>query len=352
MTSPLSNATTSAARPSRARLSTSCAPRRHRGWGLFTLVAALAGATFLSPDRARAEFPDIPVWSYPGAYQGGADSVRQQSRTLTLRWMRDPAAEARPDFGGYRLYRVFNTPDTSRMVLLRRFSVQSSDSLFLWHFPPINSSTPDAQRIATFVDPDSSGSFQKVCRVRDEFGRCLSPGDSIFALIAPPGPHDGFRTWYSITYEGRHTISNDYLDLFLPDTVGCPFANRDSCPNLNHKARNLTSPEVEPTRGPVSDLERVTAVPNPYRATEAWDQPGGNEIHFVNLPSEARILIYTSAGDLVRELIHRSGDCPRCPDFERWDLKNASGRDVTSGIYVYRVESSSFSMQSRLVVIR
>ena len=62
----------------------------------------------------------------------------------------------------------------------------------------------------------------------------------------------------------------------------------------------------------------------------------------------SRIRIYTVAGDLVRELQHND----RIRDFERWDLKNASGNEVASGIYVYRIESGSFHFQNRLVVIR
>jgi len=201
----------------------------------------------------------------------------------------------------------------------------------------------------TFVDPDSIGQYVKVCR-QILNGRCA--GDSVFVLIAPPGPHDGFLTWYSITYEKRNTTDPDYEDLFLPDTLDS-FArctnplDRGTCPNLNHKLRNLTSP-IEPTGGPTANLERVLAVPNPYRGHEVWDPPGRGEVHFINLPSVSRIRIYTVAGDLVRELQHND----RIRDFERWDLKNASGNEVASGIYVYRIESGSFHFQNRLVVIR
>lgn len=315
--------------------------------GALALALVLAaGAGGLKAAEAQG-FPKIPVWAYPGAYQAGADSIREQSRTTTLRWMRDPVAEARADFGGYRIYRVFHAPDTTRLELIRRFSRQQNDSLFMWHFPNITGATPDAQRIATFIDPDSSGNFVKRCR-RDTLGVCYSPGDSILVLMPPPGPHDGFRTWYSITYEGRHLTANDYLDLFVPDTVNCTFADRDSCPNLNHKALNLTSPEIEPTRGPAQNLQTVSVVPNPYRAREVWDQPGANEVHFVNLPVQAKISIYTVAGDLVAELQHN--DPVR--DFQRWDLRNGKGEPVSSGIYMYRVESGSFFFQNRFVVIR
>jgi hypothetical protein len=79
-----------------------------------------------------------------------------------------------------------------------------------------------------------------------------------------------------------------------------------------------------------------------------WDQPGQNEVHFIHLPTQAKIRIYTAAGDLVRELLHND----KVRDFERWDLKNDSGHAVASGIYMYRIESGLFHFQSRLVVIR
>jgi len=297
---------------------------------------------------ATQHYPDIAMWAYPGAYRptGGPDSVVARPRTTTLRWVRDPLMEARVDFGGYRIYRVFYSPDTTRLQLIRRFSINSQDSLTMWHFPNIDESTPIGQRIATFIDPDSSGAFFKRCR-RDSLGLCFSPGDSVLVLIPPPGPHDGFRTWYSITYEARNILSNDYLDMNLSDAIACTDTNRSLCPNLNHKARNMTGP-VEPTVGSTQNLQTVSVVPNPFRSSEVWDPVGGHEVHFINLPAQARIRIYTVAGDLVTILEHN--DPVR--DFERWNLKNGQGKDVSSGIYIYRVESASFFKQDRFVVIR
>lgn len=325
------------------------APARARPgvWMALVLAASLSGGEA----EAQSGFPSVSLWSYAGAYQAGPDSIREQPRTLTMRWMRDPDAEARPDFAGYRIYRVYNEPDTSRMVLVRRFSRNAGnteDSLFLWHFPPISQATPLVNRIATFVDPDSSGNFQKRCRRYNDQGLCITPGDSIFVLVPPPGPHNGFRTWYSITYEAKNTLGNDFLDLFIPDTITCSNPDRSQCPNLNNKARNLTAAVIEPTPGPKANLEGVSVVPNPFRAREAWDGSGNHEVHFVNLPSQARITIYTASGDKVAEFDHN--DPTR--DFARWNLKNQNGQDVTSGIYMYRVVSGAFSSQNRFIVIR
>jgi hypothetical protein len=343
-------------------------------------LALVAGAGPVSPAAAQPGFPRIPLWAYAGAYQDSsiynpyrcvgsfqplADSLRQQARTISVRFRRDRLAELRPDFAGYRIWRVTNSPDTSQMVLLRRFSLNADASLS-WNFSRVDTSTLEFMcgfgvvhdSIVTFVDPDSSGNWVKVCRKVDRFGRCLTPRDSVWKLIPPPGPHDGFRTWYSITYEGLNTADNVNLDLFVPgpyDTSG-NYANcgtpgdSTTCPriNLNNKAANIIPAPIEPTAGPAPALLSVSVVPNPYRGSEAWDLPGGNELHFINLPSHATIKIYTVAGDLVTTLEHN--DAVR--DFERWDLKNQSGHDIASGIYMYRVVSGTFSFQNRFIVIR
>jgi len=348
------------------------------------LALALAFGLAARPAVAASDYPNIPAWSFAGAWRPGAggDTIQARPRTLTLRWLRDPEAEARPNFGGYRIYRATTFGDTTAMVLLRRFSKQCEipgtsgcDEIFLWHFLPIDASTPLDQRVATFIDPDSSGRFIKVCRLRnppnDPNGACLSPRDSVMILASPAGPHDGFRTWYSITYEDLNTRSYDYVDQFIPDTLdsfarcGTPGV-RATCPNLNHKAANVGNDvwepsaasadadshffakAVEPSPGPAANVALVGVVPNPYRAAEAWNPVGSNELHFVNLPAQARIRIYTLAGDLVRDI--RRADPIR--DFERWDLKNEVGRDVASGIYLYRVDANNFTFQSRFIVIR
>ncbi len=344
-------------------------------------LALVAGAGVSTVARAQVGFPRIPVWAMPGAWQDSTllfprrcpgvffgplpDSLRQQPRTITLRFHRDPLAEARPDFGGYRIYRAVQTPDTTNFELIRRYSFQVPDSL-MWHFSKVDTVTGSptygqllcgsaAARdfVVTFVDPDSTGSYQKVCRRVDHLDRCLSIGDSVFRLVAPPGPHDGFKTWYAVTYEAKNSVSNDFADLFVPDTTdhysrcGTP-GDPSTCPNLNRKDLNIIAAPVEPTAGPTPNLLRVAVVPNPYRASEAWDPAGGNEVHFINLPRASTIRIYTVAGDLVRVLRH--DDLVR--DFARWDLRNDRGQEVASGIYMYRVEAGSFTFQNRFIVIR
>lgn len=358
---------------------------------LLALVLVAGGGSLSAAHAQPAETPQqfwhIPVWAQAGAWQDdaalyprrcvrnlvpGTDSLIQKPRMVTVRFLRNRRVEARPDFGGYRVYRCTNTSDTTTAMLLRRYSVNDGDAP-LWHFSRVDTTdatslpfmcgVPPAvvhDSVMTFVDPDSSGALGKVCRRLDSRGNCASEDDSVWAFIKVPGPHDGFRLWYTVTYEARNTLSNTYEELFIPDSsdtnrCGPPPWRPGNCPNLNSKLGNMIAGPIEPTAGPTANLRTVTVVPNPFRGRESWDLPNGNEVQFKNLPARAKIRIYTVAGDLVRELSHDVtvvASANYTEDFERWDLKNANGRDVASGIYMYRVESGSFFVQGRFIVIR
>lgn len=327
------------------------------------MMIALGGAA----GSAHAQVPAFPKISFR-AFAGlpassGADST--VSRKVTIRWARDRAAEARPDFGGYRIYRQETVRDTTNMMLLRRFAVRGhsfADTLangqpitsiyalrdtLLWHFP-------DNQDTLQFVDPDSSGNLVKVCRRVDPRGNCASPGDSVFKLVPPPGPHDGFALYYTIVYGSVDQTLRETAEMFVPDTLdayarcGVP-GDRSSCPNLNGKLTNLMTSPVYVTGPTTANVEGVIVIPNPYRGHERWDQPGEHRVQFQNLPAKARVRVYTIAGDLVREL---EKDDAISGGLD-WDLKNANQQDVASGIYVYHVLSSQgFETKGHFVIIR
>ncbi len=350
---------------------------------LFALVVACAVSGVFAARAAdgRGEtagasaFPAISFRAFPGLLSStGADS--SVSRKVTIRWTRDRAAEQLPNFGGYRIYRQFTVRDTTNMELLRRFAVfgrSPSDTLadgspnpsiydrrdtLLWHFP-------DALDTLTFVDPDSAGNLVKVCREYDNLNRCISPGDSVFALVPPgqppgrpdfpaAGPPDGFPVYYTITYGTVDQTRREVADMFVADTLDayarCNVpGDPTSCPNLNNKALNLMASPVYVTGAPQANVESVIVVPNPYRGGERWDEPGGGRVQFQNLPATARIRVYTVAGDLVRDLSktdETSGNLD-------WNLKNADGQDVASGIYLYHVESGEgYVAKGNFVVIR
>jgi hypothetical protein len=98
--------------------------------------------------------------------------------------------------------------------------------------------------------------------------------------------------------------------------------------------------EVMPASVPADNLESVIVVPNPYKGSAEWDQPGQRSIHFVHLPDGATVRVFTSGLDLIREMKHDARTNPGGLSGELlWDMRNADGREVESGIYVYQVES-------------
>jgi len=112
---------------------------------------------------------------------------------------------------------------------------------------------------------------------------------------------------------------------------------------------------VQPSGPPADNLERVGVVPNPFRGSAEWDPaPGQNRVHFIHLPAGSTVRIFTSNAELVRVLTQNPNANPGgvTGDLE-WDLKNADGRKVVSGIYIYQVESAQgHRVKGHFVVIR
>ncbi len=82
-------------------------------------------------------------------------------------------------------------------------------------------------------------------------------------------------------------------------------------------------------------------------------------IWFINLPAEATISIYTLDGDLVRTIEHR---WPRPQNGETylsdyssraaWDLITRNTQAVTSGIYLYVIESPVGTQSGKIVIVK
>ena len=112
---------------------------------------------------------------------------------------------------------------------------------------------------------------------------------------------------------------------------------------------------VQPSTPPANNLERVAVVPNPFRGSAEWDPaPGENRVHFVHLPAGSTVRVFTSNGELVRVLVQDpNANAGGVTGDLAWDLKNADGRKIVSGIYIYQVESpQGRHIKGHFVVIR
>ena len=97
------------------------------------------------------------------------------------------------------------------------------------------------------------------------------------------------------------------------------------------------------------DLSAVHTVPDPYYLTNAFEADVGSQtIKFVNLPEDAIIRIYSSSGVLVTLLEHHSTTFGGALD---WDLRNRTGRRVSSGVYFYHLEAGNARRVGRFTIV-
>lgn len=92
-----------------------------------------------------------------------------------------------------------------------------------------------------------------------------------------------------------------------------------------------------------NELADIQVVPNPYRATIAWEQKnpytsgrGPRSIHFNKLPQKCTIRIFTVTGELVKVIEH---DDIMTNGTEEWNLLTKDNLAASYGIYIYHVDA-------------
>ncbi|MBN2105602.1 hypothetical protein JW835_16305 [bacterium] len=91
-----------------------------------------------------------------------------------------------------------------------------------------------------------------------------------------------------------------------------------------------------------SELDNIKVVPNPYIVSNSWEPRnlyssgrGRRSLHFIHLPKECTIRIFTIQGQLVQKLTHNSTIWDGTED---WDMLSKDKLDIAYGIYFYHVE--------------
>ncbi len=99
-----------------------------------------------------------------------------------------------------------------------------------------------------------------------------------------------------------------------------------------------------------NSLGRIHTLPDPYfgRYNSAVEDLNGEKVlQFVNLPDKCTIRIYTLAGDLVNTLSHDGVD-----GTENWDLLSSDRREISSGVYIYHVDSPYGTKLGRMAIMK
>jgi len=98
-----------------------------------------------------------------------------------------------------------------------------------------------------------------------------------------------------------------------------------------------TAPEPVP---PELVSPSIKVSPNPFKPSL-----GHTEIRFINLPSGASVKIFHIEGRIIRTLQEKDGEA-------KWDVRDNEGNSVSSGFYLYRIESEKERQTGKIVIIR
>ncbi|MFH1260018.1 MAG: T9SS type A sorting domain-containing protein [Elusimicrobiota bacterium] len=85
------------------------------------------------------------------------------------------------------------------------------------------------------------------------------------------------------------------------------------------------------------DVSKIKVYPNPY----VKGKSSGEKISFAGLPDESTIRIYEVSGELIETIEHNDGDK------EDWNIPA-----ITSGIYLYSINSSQGNKQGKISIVK
>jgi hypothetical protein len=275
--------------------------------------------------RAPAS-PSVPNLSILPVTSGGVP-------TLSLRWQRNSESSRDPltgvqDFAGYGVYRTSRNDaggnplwDTLAIYVKNNAVDKRQDSL--WFGRPFLKTWP----------PQS----------------VIQGSDTLYEYLDKNTPNGLIYTYAVTAFDaGDSTLGIGRLE--------------------NQIGRGRLSTKVFMPNAPATNsVNNIRVVPNPFLGSSRFNNPNPvdtnpwvNRLRFINLPPDARISIFTLAGDLVKtissgNIVYQSRDVAVTGDFTgvaEWDLTTKNNQEVVSGLYIYVVESSAGTHTGKFVIMR
>jgi flagellar hook assembly protein FlgD len=94
-------------------------------------------------------------------------------------------------------------------------------------------------------------------------------------------------------------------------------------------------------------------IPTNYALEQNYPNPFNMQTEIVYQLPEAgyvTLSIYNSMGQRIRTLVSRNQEAGRYA--ARWNGRDEQGREVSSGIYIYRLETSGFNHVKKMLLIK
>jgi len=143
-----------------------------------------------------------------------------------------------------------------------------------------------------------------------------------------------FRAYY--TPHDTILVLTDSLDFQSGGAVGSP-----GDPFMLHSTLGIV--RVREATGPIPDLQLFPNYPNPFN-------PETTIQYTLNFSTRVTLTVYDARGDLVRILWkaqQRAGDYT-----VRWDGRDGNGEQVSSGMYLYRLNTPEFQESRKMLLMK
>ncbi|MGE5402140.1 MAG: hypothetical protein ACM3S2_17210 [Ignavibacteriales bacterium] len=155
----------------------------------------------------------------------------------------------------------------------------------------------------------------------------------------------GTRYYYALTaFDSGRTAWAFNPAAILPETGSSQVPSLESSIFANRSVYPFVA-----TLAPPKSLDNVLVVPNPFVIGEGSSQPGDADlIQFVNIPNPCTIRIYSVRGDLIKTIKVDEG----FGAIASWNQATDYGQFVTSGIYVYHIDSPLGTKIGKFAIVR
>jgi hypothetical protein len=181
-----------------------------------------------------------------------------------------------------------------------------------------------------------------------------SHGDDIVVIIRDPEFVLGFYTGWNIRFGSKMTIDTVYIDgepvldttwvTKDPPEPGEKYFISTKKPFRTGDVFRFTIQGADSSNSLAkSQLDEICVVPNPYVVTASWEPPnpykfgrGERRLHFMHLPKDCTIRIYTLRGYLIDTIEHHS---TADNGMEAWDILSKDGNEISYGVYIYHVDA-------------
>ena len=194
-----------------------------------------------------------------------------------------------------------------------------------------------------WVNPLDAGRTLRDYRVLRSSRSFIGPYE-VLATIRPSRPID--RTRYYDELNNRWIFKDDNVGLGADYYYAVTSVDTR---NVESWMTNRNEEGIRATRDPVAYTDSVRVFPNPFRLSSGFPGTGQqNDIVFTNLPVKCTIRIYTSSGELVKEIRR---DNPNSGE-ETWNQLSDARQRPAPGIYFWTVSSDVGTAKGTLLIIK